>query len=73
MVAGVAAPDLAATTLDPPTQIAFYWDEALNGFDQDLHFVVAVQLAFFRSHQHIKFAWENVAEAILLTWPNHLS
>ena len=34
-VAGTATPDLAATHLDPPTQIPFCLNEVPNGFNQD--------------------------------------
>ena len=58
---GSAAPDEAATPLDPPTQTAFRLDEVPNGFNHDpqnnqaILFVVD-QFATSHSLQHTKFA-----------------
>ena len=70
-VAGAAAPELAATSLNPPTQTAFCLAKVPNRSKQNPRYILAilfvvVQLASSHSLQHIKFAREAIREAFCL-------
>ena len=59
-VAKAAAPDLATTLRDLPTQIAFRLDEVLR-YDKAILFVV-IRLVSSYSLKLIQFAWKAVPE-----------